>query len=163
MCSWFQHQREKKCFKEKKKKEREKGSLSHSMFTFLLFKTWDGGYCWKPSSLLPTPFLPAGFCLYFSYLVPRICSVWWVNENGDDLGFGKQGSHSSRSFLWVEVIGTLLKQKVSGDIRWDWEEIHIPRKGIFLKISFWFILILWWLKMFKGDSEICFLNKSLFL
>lgn len=34
----------------------------------------------------------------------------------------------------MEVIGTLFKQKVSGDIRWDWEEIHIPRKGIFLKI-----------------------------
>lgn len=26
----------------------------------------------------------------------------------------------------MEVIGTLLKQKVSGNIRWDWEEIHIP-------------------------------------
>lgn len=34
----------------------------------------------------------------------------------------------------MEVIGTLFKQKVSGDIRWDWEEIHIPRKGMFLKI-----------------------------
>lgn len=28
----------------------------------------------------------------------------------------------------MEVIGTLLKQKVTGDIRWDWEEIHVPRK-----------------------------------
>lgn len=28
----------------------------------------------------------------------------------------------------MEVIGTLLKQKVTGDVRRDWEEIHVPRK-----------------------------------
>lgn len=48
----------------------------------------------------------------------------------------------------MEVISTLLKQKVSGDIRWDWEEIHVPRKEyLFQNKPLTFLW--WWLKTFK--------------
>lgn len=109
------------------------------------------------------PFLPVRFCLYFSYLIPGICSVWGVNEDGNDLCFRDQRSCSFRSFLWVEVIGTLFKQKVSGDIRWDWEEIHIPRKEIFLKIRLVYTHTLVTVDVTGIPQIICFLNKSLFL
>lgn len=44
-----------------------------------------------------------------SYLVPRVCPVWGVDEDGDDLGFGDQRCCSLGSFFWMEVISTLFK------------------------------------------------------
>lgn len=131
----------------------------------LLLKPREVAICWKWPSLPHTSLLPAGFCLNFPYLVPGICSVWGVNKNGDDLGFRDQRSRSFRSFLWMEVIGTLLKQKVSGNIRWDWEEIHIPRKGIFLKIRLVYIqtLVTEDVNDVPRTKFICLLNRSLFL
>lgn len=64
-----------------------------------------------------------------AYLIPGICPVRWVNEDGDDLGLGDEGSSSFRSFLRMKIVGTFLKEEVSGDIGRSREEIHVPRKA----------------------------------
>jgi len=67
--------------------------------------------------------------LQSAYLIPGIRPIGWVNEDGDDLGLGDEGSSSLRSFLRMEIVGTFLKEEVSGDIRRSGEEIHVPRKA----------------------------------
>lgn len=44
-----------------------------------------------------------------TYLVPRVSSVRWVDEDGDDLGFGQESCSPLSSHLGVKVVGTLLK------------------------------------------------------
>ena len=63
------------------------------------------------------------------YLVPGIRPIGGVDEDGDDLGLGDERSSSLRSFLRMEIVGTFLKEEVSGDIRRSGEEIHVPRKA----------------------------------
>lgn len=60
------------------------------------------------------------------YLIPRIGTVRWVDEDGDDLGLGDEGSCSFRSFLRMKIVGTFLKEKVSGGVGRSGEEIHVP-------------------------------------
>lgn len=63
------------------------------------------------------------------YLVPGIRAVGRVDEDGDDLGLGDEGSSSLGSFLRMEIVGTFLKEEVSGDIRRSGKEIHVPGKA----------------------------------
>ena len=62
------------------------------------------------------------------YLVPGIRPVRWVNEDGNDLGLGDEGSGSFRGFLRMEIVGTFLKEEVGGDVGRSGEEIHVPRR-----------------------------------
>lgn len=59
-------------------------------------------------------------------LIPRIGTVRWVNEDGDDLGLWDEGSCSFRSFLRMKIVGTFFKEKVGGGIGRSGEEIHVP-------------------------------------
>lgn len=60
------------------------------------------------------------------YLVPRVRPVWGVDEDGDDLGFGDQRGSSLGGVFRMEIISTLFKQKVTGDVGWCWEKVHVP-------------------------------------
>lgn len=64
-----------------------------------------------------------------AYLVPGVGAVGRVDEDGDDLGLGDEGSSSLGSFLRMEIVGTLLKQEVGGDVGRSGEEIHVPWRG----------------------------------
>lgn len=59
-------------------------------------------------------------------LVPRVCSVRWVDENGDDLGFGEESCSPLSGHLRVKVVGTLLKVIVGTGVGWQREVLHIP-------------------------------------
>lgn len=63
------------------------------------------------------------------YLVPGIRAVGRVDEDGDDLGLGDEGSSSLGSFLRMEIVGTFLKEEVGGDVGRSGEEIHVPWRG----------------------------------
>lgn len=71
------------------------------------------------------------------YLVPGICPIRWVDEDGDDLGLGDEGSSSLRSFLRVEIAGTFLKEEVSGDVGRSGKEIHVPEGWRNLELAAW--------------------------
>lgn len=60
------------------------------------------------------------------YLIPAVGSVRGVDEQGDDLGLGQEGSSSPRGLLWGEVVCALLKQEVRGNIRGHREKVHVP-------------------------------------
>ncbi len=60
------------------------------------------------------------------YLVPAVGPVRGVDEQGDDLGLGQQGSSAPRGLLRGEVVSALLKQEVRGNIRGHREKIHVP-------------------------------------
>lgn len=59
-------------------------------------------------------------------LVPRVSSVRWVDEDGDDLGFGQESCSSLSSHLRVKVVGTLLKVVVGTGVGGQREVFHIP-------------------------------------
>lgn len=59
-------------------------------------------------------------------LVPRVSSVCRVDEDGDDLGFGKESCSPLSSHLRVKVIGTLLKVVVRTGVGGQREVLHIP-------------------------------------
>lgn len=42
-------------------------------------------------------------------LVPRVSSVCWIDEDGDDLGFGQESCSPLSCHLRVKVVGTLLE------------------------------------------------------
>lgn len=61
-----------------------------------------------------------------TYLIPAVGPVRGVDEQGDDLGLGQQGSSSPRGLLRGEVVSALLKQEVRANIRGHREKLHIP-------------------------------------
>lgn len=61
-----------------------------------------------------------------TYLIPAVGSVRGVDEQGDDLGLGQEGSSTPRGLLGREVVCALLKQEVCGDIRRHREKVHVP-------------------------------------
>lgn len=65
------------------------------------------------------------FCVCV-YLIPAVGPVRGVDEQGDDLGLGQEGSSSPRGLLGGEVVRTLLKQEVRGNIRGHREKLHVP-------------------------------------
>lgn len=60
------------------------------------------------------------------YLIPAVGSVRGVDEQGDDLGLGQEGSSTPRGLLGGEVVCALLKQEVCGNIRRHREKVHVP-------------------------------------
>lgn len=63
------------------------------------------------------------------YLIPAVGPVRRVDEQGDDLGLGQQGSSSPRRLLGGEVVCALLKQEVRGHVRGHREKLHVPEAG----------------------------------
>lgn len=60
------------------------------------------------------------------YLIPAVGPVRGVDEQGDDLGLGQQGSGSPRGLLRGEIVSTFLKQEVRAYIRGHREKLHVP-------------------------------------
>ena len=86
----------------------------------------------KPKVCIPPA--PVGLGLKSPHLVPGVGSVRGVHQGDDDLGLRDQRSCSFGSLLGVEVIGALLKQKLRSGVRWDGGEVHIPGKGMLLRV-----------------------------
>lgn len=61
-----------------------------------------------------------------THLVPRVCSISWVDEDGDDLGFGQERCGPLSSHLRIKVVGTLLKVVVGASIGGQREVLHVP-------------------------------------
>lgn len=59
-------------------------------------------------------------------LVPGVSSVRWVDEDGDDLGFGQESRCPPCGHLWIKVVGTLLKVVVRTGVGRQREVLHIP-------------------------------------
>lgn len=69
---------------------------------------------------------PAYSVCLCTYLIPAVGSVRGVDEQGDDLGLGQEGSSTPRGLLGGEVVCALLKQEVCGDVRRHREKVHVP-------------------------------------
>lgn len=73
-----------------------------------MISVWSETLLLRVNTLYITSYL-SGWGLPVTDLVPRVSSVRWVDEDGDDLGFGQESRSPLSSHLRVKVVGTLLK------------------------------------------------------